>query len=186
MKMEEKTQEERRRELEAEIAANEAADRASRRRLVRNLIIIAAIFIVGIGSYVMFWPESEPDVYYKDGDIDYVRQADKLRRTSGFKEVQAFRGGYAIVSDGKKYGVVDVNGKVICPVKYDAIESNYSEHYPDLCQVRLAGKLGLVDLQGRETVKPLYDDMGPISNGTIQVTEGKNQYYIDTEGKRVD
>lgn len=184
--MEELSQEERRRQLEAEIAANEAVDRASRRRVVRNLLIIAALFIVSIGGYLMFWPEHEPDVYYKDGNIDYVRQADKLRRTTGFKEIQEFRGGYAIVSDGKHYGVVDVNGTVVCPVKYESIESNYSEHYPDLCQVRLNGKLGLVDKQGREVVKPLYDDMGPIGGGTIPVKIGKEEFYVDTEGKRIE
>lgn len=183
--MMEKTQEERRRALEAEIAANEAAERESRRRLVRNLLIVAAVFIAGIGSYLLFWPEHEPEVYYKDGDIDYVRQADKLRRTTSFKEVQAFRGGYAVVSDGKKYGVVDVKGTVVCPVKYDAIESNYSEHYPDLCQVRLNGKLGLVDKQGVEVLKPVYDDMGGISNGSIQVKQGKDEFYVDTNGNRI-
>lgn len=183
--MEQKTQEEIRRELEAEIAANEAAERESKRRLIRNLIITAIVLIAGFGGYLALRPNEEPEIYYKDGDIDYVKQADKLRRTAGFENVQEFRGGYAIVRNGKKYGVVDVKGTVICPVKYDAIESNYSEHYPDLCQVRLNGKLGLVDKDGKEVVQPLYDDMGAISNSTIPVTLGKEEFYIDTEGHRL-
>ncbi|MGI6242569.1 MAG: WG repeat-containing protein [Prevotella sp.] len=184
--MEQKTQEERRREMEAEIAANEALEKQSRQRLIRNLIITAIIIVAGIGGYLALRPNNEPDVYYKDGDIDYVKQADKLRRTTNFKSVQEFRGGYAIVSDGKKYGVVDVKGNIVCPVKYDAIESNYSEHYPGLCQVRLNGKLGLVNKEGKEVVKPIYDDMGPISNGMIQVNLGDEEFYIDSEGKRME
>lgn len=182
----EKSMDERRREMEAEIAANEVADRAYRRRLVRNLIIIGVVIVTAIGGYLGLRPHDEPEVYYTDGSIDYAKQADKLRRTSGFKSVQEFRGGYAIVSDGKKYGIVDVKGTVVCPVKYEAIESNYSEHYPDLCEVRLAGKLGLVDKQGREVVKPIYDDIGPLNGSSMQVTLGKEQFYIDTEGNRVE
>lgn len=183
--MEQKNQEELRREMEEEIAVNEAADKQSRRRLIRNLIIAATILVVVFGGYLALRPNEEPEVYYKNGNIDYVRQADKLRRTTNFKSVQEFRGGYAIVSDGKKYGVVDVKGSIICPVKYDAIESNYSEHYPDMCQVRLNDKLGLVDKNGKEAVKPIYDDMGPLSNSMIQVTQGEEQFYINMEGKRL-
>jgi hypothetical protein len=184
--MEQKTQADLHKEMEDEIAANEAADKESRRRLIRNLIIIAIILIGTLGGYLALRPNEEPEIYYKDGNIDYVRQADKLRRTTGFKSVEEFRAGYAIVSDGKKYGVVDVKGTVICPVKYDAIESNYSEHYPNMCQVRLNNKLGLVDKDGKEVVEPIYDDMGPLSNSVIQVTQGEEQFYINTDGKRIE
>jgi len=183
--MDQKSQEERRKEMEAEIAANEAADREYKRKLTRNLIIIAVVIAACIGGYFAFYNPGEPEVYYTNGDIDYVKQADKLRRTTDFDEVQAFRDGYAIVKKGKFYGIVDVKGTIICPVKYEAIESNYSEHYPDLCQVRLNGKLGLVDKKGVEVVKPEYDDMGSISNSIIPVTQNKKQFYIDTEGRKV-
>lgn len=183
--MTQEEQEARRRQMEAEIAANEAAYRASKRKTVRTLIIIFAIVFVGIGAYLALRPHTEPDVYYKDGDIDYVAQADKLRRSGKFKEVNAFRGGYAIVSDGKKYGIVDVRGNIVCPIKYDEIESNYSMHYPDMALVRLGDKHGLVDKGGKEVLKPIYDDIGPISSGTMQVTKDKESYYVDTNGNKV-
>lgn len=184
--MTQEEQEAKRREMEAEIAANEAADRAAKRKLIRNIIIGAAVIIVAIGGYLIFRPHPEPDVYYKDGDIDYVAQADKLRRSGKFKEVDAFRGGYAIVSDGKKFGIVDVKGNVICPIKYDAIESNYSMHYPDMALVRLNNKYGLVDKNGKEVLKPIYDDIGPLSNGSMEVTQGKEKYYVDTQGNKIN
>ncbi len=181
--MQQLSEEERHRQLEAELAANEAAERESKRKLTRNLIIIFGVIIVAIGSYLIFHEDGEPEVYYTDGNIDYVKQADKLRRTSGFKEVYAFRAGYAVVGDGKKYGVVDVKGNVICPVKYDAIESNYSEHYPDMCQVRNDSLFGLVDKQGNEVLAPIYDEIGPISNGEMVVRKGKEEFIANTEGK---
>lgn len=184
--MEQKNPEELHKELEAEIAANEAAEKAYRRKLTRNLIIIGAIFVAIIGGYFIFHKDSEPEIYYTDGAIDYVKQADKLRRTSGFKSVEPFHAGYAVVSDGKKYGIVDVKGTVICPVKYDAIESSYDQHYPNMCEVSINGKLGLVDKQGKEVVKPIYDDIGPISNSRMQVTVGEEEFYIDTDGNRVE
>lgn len=184
--MTQEEQEARRKQMEAEIAANEAADLTSKRRTVRTLIIIFAIVFVGIGAYLALRPHPEPDVYYKDGDIDYVAQADKLRRSGKFKEVNAFRGGYAVVGDGKKYGIVDVRGNVICPIKYDEIESNYSMHYPDMALVRVGDKHGLVDKSGKEVLKPIYDDIGPVSNGTMQVTQGKDTFYVDTNGNKID
>ncbi len=184
--MTQEEQEARRKQMEAEIAANEAADRASKRKTVRTLIIVFTIVFVGIGAYLALRPHPEPDVYYKDGDIDYVAQADKLRRSGKFKEVNAFRGGYAVVSDGRKYGIVDVRGNVICPIKYDEIESNYSMHYPDMALVRVGDKHGLVDKGGKEVLKPIYDDIGPLSSGTIQVTQGKDTFYVDANGNKID
>lgn len=183
------TQEEmeaRRREMEAEIAANEAADQEYRRKLKRNIILGAIIIIVAIVSYLVLKPNNEPDVYYQNGDIDYVAQADKLRRSGKFQEVSQFRGGYAIVSDGKKYGIVDVKGNIICPIKYDAIESNYSEHYPDLALVKVGEKYGLVDKSGKETVKPIYDEIGSIASGTMEVKLGEETFRIDTQGNKVN
>ena len=183
--MTEEEQKARQQQMEAEIAANEAADREAKRKRIKTLVIIFAVVFVGIGAYLALRPHPEPDVYYKDGDIDYVAQADKLRRSGKFKEVDAFRGGYAIVSNGKKYGIVDVKGNVICPIKYDAIESNYSEHYPDLALVRNGQKYGLVDKKGKEVVKVEYDEIGPVSGGTMLVRQGKEQFYIDTNGDKV-
>lgn len=184
--MTQEEQEARRREMEAEIAANEAADREYKRKLIRNLVVGAVVIVVLVVGYLVLKPESEPDVYYKNGDIDYVAQADKLRRSGQFKEVNAFRGGYAIVSDGKKWGIVDVNGTVVCPIKYDAVESNYSEHYPDMALVKVGDKYGLVDKNGKEVVKPIYDSIGSISGGTMEVKQGEETFYIDAQGNKVD
>ena len=184
--MTQEEQEARRREMEAEIAANEAAEREYKRRLRRNLLLIAAVIVVVVAGYLLLKPNNEPDVYYKDGDIDYVAQADKLRRSGKFQEVRAFRGGYAIVSNGKKYGIVDVKGNVICPIKYDAIESNYDEHYPNMALVKVGEKYGLVDKAGKEAVKPVYDEIGSISSGTMEVKQGKETFYIDMQGNRVN
>ncbi len=184
--MTQEEQEARRREMEAEIAANEEAEREYKRKLKRNIIVGAAVIIVAIVAYLVLKPNNEPDVYYKNGDIDYVAQADKLRRSGKFETVMAFRGGYAIVGNGKKYGIVDVNGNIICPIKYDAVVSNYSEHYPNLALVKVGEKFGLVDKNGNEVVKAVYDEIGSLSGGTMEVKQGKETFYIDTQGKRVN
>lgn len=171
--------------METEIAANEAADRQHKRRYITTIVSVGVIIVVALVSYLLLRPHPEPEVYYRDGDIDYIAQADKLRRSGKFKEVEPFRGGYAIVSDGKKYGIVDVKGRIVCPIKYDEVASNYSEHYPDLALVRNGNKYGLVDKNGKETVKVEYDEIGPISGGTMEVTKDKRTFYIDTEGNEV-
>lgn len=172
--------------MEAEIAANDAADRETRRRHIRNIIVTGVIIFAAIGGYLLLRPHPEPDVYYKDGDIDYMAQADKLRRSGKFKDVYAFRAGYAIVSDGRKFGIVDVKGNIVCPVKYDEIESNYSEHFPDLAMVRVGKKYGLVDKNGKEVVKVAYDDIAPVTMGTFKVSQNGHEFYIDTNGNKVN
>lgn len=183
--MTQEEQEKRRQEMEAEIAANEAADRAARRKQVCTIVLIFLVVFTAIGCYLAFRPHPEPEVYYKDGDIDYVAQADKLRRSGKFKNVEAFRGGYAIVSDGKKFGIVDVKGNVVCPIEFDAIESNYNEHYPGLALVRIGEKYGLVDTQGKTVVGVDYDEIGPMNGGTMEVVLDGESFYIDGQGNRV-
>ena len=180
----EKNNEQLRQEMEREIAANEAADRAHRRRYIISIIIGAVIVIGGI-VYVKLLPEKEPDVYYNGEHIDYARQADKMRRSGRFKDVQEYRAGYAIVSDGKHYGIIDVKGTLICPMQYDEVVANYDELFPGMAKVTKGGKRGLVDKNGKEVVPCEYDDIETPSGAVMKATKGKEIHYLDTDGKEV-
>lgn len=181
-----KTAEEKRKELDAMIAAGEEEDRQAKRRLIRNVIIGAVVLILGIGAYTLFRPEYIPDVYVNaDGNVDWVKQAEKFRKEGKYKEVYDYHAQYAVVSDGKKYGLIDVKGNLVVPVKYDEV-SSFSDPYPHLSLVRLGNKYGLVNLQGKEQVPVIYDEISVPSGGVMKVKKGDQEFYIDDQGKQVE
>lgn len=172
--------------MEAELAANEEADRRRRHNLIRNIIIGAVIIIAAIIALSVLCKPGEPEVYTDAyGDVDYVKQADKLRRSGKWKEVYSFHAGYAPVTDGKKFGLVDVHGTVLVPIKYDEVGS-FNDPYPDLSLVKLGGKYGLVNKQGKEVLAPIYDNIDPPVGTIMKVKKDKEEFYMDTNGKRVE
>lgn len=182
--MDEKEKEQLQSEMEREIAANEAADRAHRRRYI-IAIITGAVIVIAVVAYFKLRPKAEPDIYYNGEHIDYVRQADKMRRSGRFKDVQEYRAGYAIVSDGKHFGIIDVKGTLLCPMQYDEVVANYDELFPGMAEVAKAGKRGLVDKNGKEIVPCEYDDIETPNSGVMKATKGKESVYLDINGKVV-
>lgn len=178
--------EQRRRELEAEIAANDAADLQAKKRQKRVIITVGAIIVVALVGYLVFRPAYVPEVYYdKGGRIDYARQAEKLRGEGKYKEVYDFRHDYAVVSDGKKYGLCDVKGNLVIPIQYDEV-GTFSDPYKDRALVRRDSLYGLCDKSGKEVVKAVYEEIGVPSNGVVEVTQGGKQFYIDLNGNKVN
>ncbi len=178
--------EQRKRELEAEIAANDAADLQAKKRQKRIIISVGAIIAVALAAYLIFRPEYVPEVYYdKGGRIDFVRQAEKLRGEGKYKEVYDFRHNYAVVSDGKKFGLVDVKGNLVIPIRYDEV-GTFSDPYQERALVRKDSLYGLCDKNGKEVVRVEYSEIGVPSNGIVEVKQGDKEFYIDLNGNKVN
>jgi hypothetical protein len=185
--MDEKEQELRRQQMEAEIEANEQEEKQRKRKQITVLIVIAAVFIIGFSAFLALKPKYVPEVYYdSEGRIDYVRQAEKLRGEHKFKTIYDFRYGYAQVSnDGKKFGLIDVKGNLVIPVKYEEV-GTFGDPYPELSLVKLNGKYGLVNKQGKEVVKPIYDELDTPNGTLVKATKGDTSVFVDiTTGKEV-
>lgn len=172
-------------EMEAEIAANEAADREHRKKVIRTLVIIGVVLVLGIGGYMIFKPEYVPEVYYDSkGNIDYDRQYLKLEGEHKYKEIQPFRHGYAVVGDGKKFGLCDVKGNLIIPIKYDEV-GTFNDPYLEHALVRQDSLYGLCDKAGKETVKCVYNEIN-FNGETMKVKRGNEEFYIDYNDNKVD
>lgn len=186
MSNEEQDLEQRRRELDAEIAANDKADRLAKQRQKRIILTVGAIIFLAIAAYLIFRPEYVPDVYYDAGGrIDYVRQAEKIRGEGKYKDVYEFSHGYATVSDGKKFGLIDVKGNLVVPIQYDEVNT-FSNPYPDRALVRKDSLYGLCDKSGKEVLPCEYSEIGTPSSGVMLVKKGKEQMYVDLNGKKVN
>lgn len=81
-----------------------------------------------------------------------------------------------------KWGVVDISGKEIVPIKYDHIDPGSGRFFP----IRLGWKYGLMDREGRETVPPRYDEIFTLTDSVaMAVIEGKYGLVSTTDGREI-
>jgi hypothetical protein len=70
---------------------------------------------------------------------------------------------------GEKFGVVDLNGQIIVPCKYDQI----FKYNNNLARVqtggRWTGKYGFIDVKGNEIVKCIYEDADEFCEGLARI-----------------
>jgi len=108
--------------------------------------------------------------------------------------------GIVVLND--KWGYIDQTGKIIVPIKYDAIHlfseelapANYGASKDEL-GYPLGGKFGYIDRTGKEVIAFIYDKAGSFGEGIAPVNIGatKGKYsmtggkfgYIDKSGKEV-
>jgi len=90
-----------------------------------------------------------------------------------------------IVKRNKKYGIVDLQNKIILPFEYDEI-SNWTEYGPRNSKlIRKNGKTGLIDENTfKITIPPKYDEFKYI-NGLIFAKINGKMGIIDESGKTI-
>lgn len=132
-------------------------------------------------------------------------------RPAKYDWISPFKADRAVVQVGDKYGVVDAWGREVADIKYDDIgrlagkvflgvlddscyiitpagkanplKSLRARHCQDGAYVyEQDGKWGVVDKNGKETVRPLYDLAAPYGD-LIIVERGKKYGAIDVNGK---
>lgn len=91
-----------------------------------------------------------------------------------------YRNDRLFVSDGKKMSMIDINGKEVASFE-DArmfLDSTYSA-------VRVNGKWGFADKDGKLVIEAKYEDAHSFSNGFAAVCSGGKWGYINLEGRLV-
>ena len=98
---------------------------------------------------------------------------------SSYDYVDAFHNGYAIVKKNMLYGIIDIKGNLVVPLKYDEI----NKFNNGLAKVKLNEKYGFIDKNGNEVISlkymlasDFYDDKAVVSK------DGKNDILIDKNG----
>lgn len=90
---------------------------------------------------------------------------------------------YLIVSKNKKFGIIDINKKIILPLEYDEI-SNWTEYGPRHSKFIVKnGKTGLIDHETfKITIPPVYDKFSYL-NGLIFAKKQSKAGIINEEGE---
>jgi hypothetical protein len=107
----------------------------------------------------------------------------KIETREKYEYVGPFYEGRARVKLERKWGFIDTLGRVIVPPgKYDQVE-NYSG---GLAKVRVSQKgWGLINSEGKEVVKPMFDFIGEFINDEAVVRVGKEEAVIDRNGNKL-
>jgi hypothetical protein len=102
--------------------------------------------------------------------------------TAKYELAGPFYNGLARVMVKQKWGYIDTTGNVIVKPKYNQVE-NFSN---GMARVRLGQKWGLIDLSGNEIIKPTFNFIGEFINGKAKVLLDGEEYFMNTQGIRVD
>ncbi len=94
----------------------------------------------------------------------------RMKVQGKFDYVSYFDNGYAVISDGTSFGLVDSTGKIVIPVKHDGIAMKRDESIPSR---------GLVMRNGHiENSGHMGKVIPEIINGTIKVFDGEKEEVI--------
>ena len=106
-----------------------------------------------------------------------------------------FSEGLCGVYKNKKWGFIDINGKLVTPLKYDYIEElrdglaivNIGSEMVAVNQgiEYIGGKWGYIDKTGKEVIALTYDAAKECSEGLAAVKSGEKWGFIDRTGKVV-
>lgn len=79
-----------------------------------------------------------------------------------FKNVRGFSEDLAAVSkDGKTWGFIDAEGKMIVPARYEGAR----EFMRGIAPVKVGGKWGFIDKEAKVVLSPRYDNAYPVRDG---------------------
>lgn len=134
----------------------------------KNIIIIIAVFIIiTITTIISYNHNNSPFNYSHHGDLNE---------------------GIISVSDGKKYGYIKSNGKVIFRMKNSIkdIDNLSNLYFTDEIGTYLDGNLyGIINNKGRIIIKAKYSKIKIFNKNLILVQKDGNEYFINYKDKKI-
>ncbi|MDO5046725.1 WG repeat-containing protein [Campylobacter sp.] len=124
--------------------------------------------------------------FHKQG---YMDKTGKLVIDKIYDNAADFKNGFAEVSKGEKWGVIDVNGKEVVPIKFDHLTisgadlvmvEKYKRHPNGVVASR---KFGFVDMGGKFVIDLEFDDADIFMDGLAVVAKRGKYGLIDKNGK---
>lgn len=118
----------------------------------------------------------------KDENCRFYYIAEQVGYYDGYyQQAGSFQHGIAVVQSNGRWGVINQNGMVLVPPKYDKID----EFEDGFAKVRITGFSGLSNLRGELIVQPDYEYISYAGEGLFRVEQGDKIGYFDMEGNWV-
>lgn len=80
-----------------------------------------------------------------------------------------------------KKGFADQSGKIVIPIVYDHISSEFWENPVTI--VKYKGKYGVIDTLGRQQIPVIYDNLTPASGNLYKVSQDGIEYFIGLDNR---
>jgi len=85
------------------------------------------------------------------GKYGFIDTKNKVRINLIYDEAKDFKNGYAEVRINKNWGVINIDGKIVIPIKYEEINRSRFDRFKDLFGIYKNGEfIGYVDVNGAE------------------------------------
>ncbi|AZQ64239.1 WG repeat-containing protein [Flammeovirga pectinis] len=116
--------------------------------------------------------------YYTSGKVGIATSTGKNKFYNFYSEVSDFIDGQAIVNKNNKFGVCDINGVLIVPVKYNSIKRMPTGHYWTLDKESYPD---VYNKQGENLTMHKYDMIGEFSQGKYLVRRARLYGYLNAD-----
>lgn len=131
-------------------------------------VFIGLYFFIGHSVFAQPFDCEEELFSKKDKQtrlFGYVNMLGEYRIPPTFLKALPYSGKYAVVQQGKKFGVINCEGVLVVPADYDEIASFINGKG----WMKMNGKWGLVDGKGRVLIQPQYEDVQEVNtfSGTV-------------------
>jgi len=103
-----------------------------------------------------------------------------IKPSKDFRSVGQFNDGYAAFYDGDKWGIVNKKGETVVRAKYDFALASSGRIY-----IKDKNKVGFLDYEGKEIIKPQYDAGLPFIGERALVKDGNKFIIIDKKGNQI-
>lgn len=168
----------------------------------KRLIMILCVLGMGLGT---LQAQKLKAVQNEKGRYGFVTEDGTVVIKYKYDEATPFKNGIAKIGKDGKYSLIDETGKIITKRKYTYI----GEFYDGVCPVADGGntkkgisfangglmgneatsnngeKWGLIDISGKEILKPEYEAMGELNQKLIYILKGKKFGFINSNGSVV-
>lgn len=135
--------------------------------------VMTTVVIKRIGKAALEWDASKA---FNETFIQY-----NILNKGLYDEVYAFQEGMAAVKLNDKFGFIDLTGKEVIPLKYEAA----GDFLEGLAPVYLKEKIGFIDKTGKEVIPLKYDYLSDFHEGLASVRQNNKWGFIDKTGKEV-
>ena len=121
----------------------------------------------------------------KNGKWGFVNRKGKEKVPCVYAFVSSFTNGRAMVTDGKKYGIINERGKFVLPLEYGqaGLRSMAYIYSDGLAMVEKDGKFGFVDRDGKVVIPLMYESAYHFAEGLAPVKKDGKWGFINTKGE---
>ncbi len=100
---------------------------------------------------------------------------------SKYDKQEAFVRGYAIVSQGEKYGMINEAGEEVIPLDFESV----SYFVGDYAKVKVGNKFGFINKKGETIIKPKYDKIYGYNGDYAKVLLNGKYGLIDKNAQEI-